>query len=114
MSQLLFSFSQNVQKSFYSKILKSSYLLNPRNMEVKSEHTEILADITSSCRLCLKSDANVRNIFDNNHRNWANTDISASIQRATNLQVNTFSSSHFASTFHFFIILIFPVLKQSQ
>lgn len=57
-------------------------------MEVKSEHTEILADITGSCRLCLKSGANVRNIFDNNHRSWAETDMSASVQRATNLHVN--------------------------
>lgn len=50
--------------------------------------TEILPDIVNSCRLCLDGDgSNMRNIFCNDHRNWADDDISDQIYESTSLQV---------------------------
>lgn len=56
-----------------------------------TKRTEILADITNSCRLCLSNNSIVRNIFDNNHKVWAECDISSQIYQATSIQVNSTS-----------------------
>lgn len=52
-----------------------------------AKHTEILADITKSCRLCLSTENIVRDIFHNTQKSWAETDISAHILQATNITV---------------------------
>lgn len=59
------------------------------------KHTEILPDIIDSCRLCLKSDSNIRNIFCNNHLKWAETDISEQILQATTIKVSHISHLQF-------------------
>lgn len=51
------------------------------------EHTEILLDISNSCRLCLKNNSNIRSIFS---KEFAEEDISQQIYECTNLKVNYF------------------------
>lgn len=54
-----------------------------------TKRTEILPDITNSCRLCLSNDFIVRNIFDNNNdKIWTECDISSQIYQATTIKVN--------------------------
>lgn len=48
------------------------------------EHTEILLDISNSCRLCLKNSSNIRSIFS---KDFAEVDISEQIYECTNLKV---------------------------
>lgn len=48
------------------------------------EHTEILLDISNSCRLCLKNSSNIRSIFS---KEFAEVDISEQIYECTNLKV---------------------------
>lgn len=57
-----------------------------RNLKnnLKMEHTEILLDISNSCRLCLKNSSNIRSIFS---KEFAEVDISEQIFECTNLKV---------------------------
>lgn len=50
-----------------------------------TEHTLMLHDISHSCRLCLKDNENIRNIFNDNE--WSARDMSQTIFECTNIQV---------------------------
>lgn len=45
-------------------------------------------DLSKNCRLCLKIGKNIRNIFNDNDKKWAMTDISQLIYECTNIEVN--------------------------